>query len=451
MDAEFNVTTLASNVTNATSPATTSTQVMLITSTLRPLTEDEQYEILVRYNDAKAQLYVPVIIYMLLLTLVGTFGNVLVCCVYSCRLKKTSSHYFILTLAVLDLLTCVIGMPTEITDLRYPYMFYASAACKLLRFVESVTTMGSSIILISVAVDRFLRICKLGKQISVIAAKRICFSALFVGILLSWPACLIFGRSTQELEQGIYGVDCSTDDSMHNTHYPSMYYGFLGLLFIGCLIFFSIIYIQIGLKIWRQKKIGQKRNRDSGFSSVKGRKFSASSTKDSVGTETNGNHVPVDADNNKIEAAVDNGSDPISTDMSSDQMNTSYNSKKKCISDKRVSYVSSASSKADAPKKREIKITRTTVTLFAVTVAYIISYLPFLVVMVMRSIKKDLEDNLSPTEEVVFKFCTKSYFINNAINPIIYSYLNMNFRKDAKGMIRRLARACCCCRRSSAD
>lgn len=409
-----------------------------------PLSDDDLFETLVRYNDAKATLYIPVIVYMIVLTVVGTFGNILVCCVYCCKPTKSSSHFFIMALAVLDLLTCIIGMPTEITDLRYPYMFYASAACKLLRFVESVTTIGSSMILISVAVDRYLRICKLGKMISVKASKKICVVAMFVGVALSWPACLIFGRATEELEPGVWGVDCSTDDSMHGTLWPPIYYGFLGLLFICCLIFFSVIYIQIGLQIWRQKraKIGQKSNRESEISSKSARTFSSSSAHESSD--------PVEEV--KGGAPDDNGSDPISTDMSSEQMNDSY-SKKKCIKnnnkERKFSSISSASVKSSAPTKRKIKVTRTTVVLFAVTVAYVISYLPFLILMVIRSIKKDFEDNLTPTQEVVFKFCVKSYFINNAINPIIYSFLNINFRKDAKKMIMRIFGACCCCRRHS--
>lgn len=432
------------NSSSTTAPGTPVGVAQVTTQSINTTTmgEDEMFEILVRYNDEKATLYIPVIVYMIILTIVGTLGNVLVCCVYCCKPTKSSSHFFIMALAVLDLLTCVIGMPTEITDLRYPYMFYASAACKLLRFVESVTTIGSSMILISVAVDRYLRICKLGKMISVKASKRICIVAMIVGVALSWPACFIFGRATEELEPGIWGVDCSTDDSMHGTLWPPLYYGFLGLLFICCLVFFSVIYIQIGLQIWRQKraKIGQKSNRESEVSTKSGRTFSSSSTRDSSD--------PVE----EVKGETPEGSDPISTDMSSEQMNESY-SKKKCIKnnnkDRKFSSVSSGSMKSNTPTKRKIKVTRTTVVLFAVTVAYVISYLPFLVIMVFRSIKKDFEDNLTPTQEVVFKFCVKSYFINNAINPIIYSFLNINFRKDAKKMIMRIFGACCCCRRHS--
>lgn len=420
----------------------TTTTVLPNTTTL---SEDAIFQILVQYNDEKATLYIPVIVYMIILTVVGTTGNILVCCVYCCKPTKTSSHFFIMALAVLDLLTCVIGMPTEITDLRFPYMFYASAACKLLRFVESVTTIGSSTILISVAVDRYLRICKLGRMISVQDSKRICVFAMFVGVALSWPACFIFGKATEELEPGIWGVDCSTQDSMHGTIYPPIYYGFLGILFICCLVFFSIIYINIGLQIWRQKraKIGEKSNRDSAVSTKSGRTFSNSSTRDTTDA----------AEEAKVEHHADNGSDPISTDMSSEQMNESY-LKKKCIKDKKArkcSCISSGSMKSNTPKKRKIKVTRTTVVLFAVTVAYVISYLPFLILMVIRSVKKDFEDNLTPMQEVLFKFCVKSYFINNAINPIIYSFFNINFRKDAKKMILRIFGSCCCCRRHNDD
>jgi hypothetical protein len=69
-----------------------------------------------------------------------------------------------------------------------------------------------------------------------------------------------------------------------------------------------------------------------------------------------------------------------------------------------------------------IKVTRTTTIFVVVTVVFILSYLPFPIVMVARNIKKDLEKILSPTAEVFYKFCLKSYFINNAINPVIYSF-----------------------------
>lgn len=418
------------------SPAFSDSMMSLVTPKLRhsnsSLTPEEQFRMLVEFNDAKAALYIPVIAYMLILTIVGTFGNILVCCVYCTKATKTASTFFILALATLDLLTCLIGMPTEITDLRYPYMFKATAACKMLRFTESVTTIGSSVVLIAVAIDRYRRICKLGRMISVACAKRISIVAMMLGVLLSWPAVFIFGRSTTFLHPEIPpGVDCSTDDSMRKTHYPSMYYGFLGLLFICCTVFFSITYCSVGLQIWRQKraKIGQNcNNRDT-----KGRTFSNSSTKEDQSTVS-------------AETPPEVASDHVSTDMSSEQMAISK-AKRKQMKERRMSATSFSSANLKAAKKRTIKVTRNTVVLFAVTVAYVVSFLPFLIIMVARSVKKDLEDNLTPAEEVAFKFATKSYFINNAINPLIYSFLNLNFRKDARNLLLRIMNACVCWRK----
>ncbi|CAC5415063.1 unnamed protein product [Mytilus coruscus] len=244
---------------------------------------------LVRLNDEKALFYLPVIIYMLILMFVGTFGNILVCCVYLSKQTKTSSHYFILALAMLDLLTCLVGMPTEVADLRYPYMFYAPAAC---------------------------------------------------------------------------------------------------------------------LVIWKRKRtrIGEK--------------------------------LP-DTPTSKERPSSDGVSnDPISTEMSSGNDGS-------WESERRKSTISARNFKKQS-SKNQIKVTRTTVVLFAVTVAYVISFLPFLIVMVLRSTKKDFEESLSSAGEMLYKFCSKSYFINNAINPCIYSFLNINFRKDTKNLMKRILASCCC-------
>ena len=99
-------------------------------------------------NDEKAWLYLPVIVFLAVLVLVGSLGNALVLCVYWRKAYKASSHYFILSLAALDLFTCLVGLPTEIADLRFPYMFNLPIACKLLRFTHSSTIIASSIILI---------------------------------------------------------------------------------------------------------------------------------------------------------------------------------------------------------------------------------------------------------------------------------------------------------------
>lgn len=342
-------------------------------------------------NDITALRFLPVIIYMSLLMLVGIFGNLMVLNVYLRKRLKCSSDYFILNLAFLDLLTCLIGVPVEIADLRDPYMFYAPAACKLLRTVESFSNMGSTLTLMAIAMDRYKRICKLGERFSNPKAKRLCIGAILIGALTCWPAGVVFGKKTVDV--GIPGAntaDCSTADEMRNTIYPLLYYGLVMLYFIICVIFVLFVYVRISIFI-RRGKSNQKKT-----------------------TKPTAQHAP----SLNLHSSND-GHTALSSVSGEEDVNNRQVIEKKAVD------ISQGGRLVNT-----IKVTRTTTIFVAVTAAFILSYLPFLVVMVTRNIKKNFEDILSPSAEVFYKFCLKSYFINNAINPVIYSFLNRNFRAD---------------------
>ena len=91
-----------------------------------------------------------------------------------------------------------------------------------------------------------------------------------------------------------------------------------------------------------------------------------------------------------------------------------------------------------------LHVSRTTVVLFAVTVAFVLSFFPALAVMVVRTVVKDFDRTQSMGSLVATKIFTKFNFINNAINPIIYSFLNINFRRQARKAVEKLL---CCLRR----
>lgn len=342
-------------------------------------------------NDRTALRFLPVIIYMSLLMLVGIFGNLMVLIVYLRKRLKCSSDYFILNLAFLDLLTCLIGVPVEIVDLRDPYMFYAPAACKLLRTVESFSNMGSTLTLMAIAMDRYKRICKLGERFSNQKAKRLCIGAILIGAITCWPAGVVFGKKTVDV--GIPGAntaDCSTADEMRSTIYPLLYYGLVMLYFIICVIFVLFVYVRISIFI-RRGKSNQKKT-----------------------TKPTAQHAP----SLNLHSSND-GHTALSSVSGEEDVNNRQVIEKKAVD------ISQGGRLVNT-----IKVTRTTTIFVAVTAAFILSYLPFLVVMVTRNIKKNFEDILSPSAEVFYKFCLKSYFINNAINPVIYSFLNRNFRAD---------------------
>ncbi|KAL8593029.1 hypothetical protein ACOMHN_017959 [Nucella lapillus] len=405
-------------------------------------------------NDEKAFLYLPVIVFLAVLVVAGTLGNTLVLAVYWRKPYKASSHYFILSLAALDLFSCLVGLPTEIADLRFPYMFDLPIACKLLRFTHSSTIIASSSILIQVAFDRYYRICRLGQQFSVRKAKVLCVLSILMGVLTSWPSCLLFGRKTLHLHvhpaaaryysrqphfapgdkvgrvalpqpRMLQASDCSTEDSMRGTLYPTIYYLFLFSLFFLTVAFFAILYIRIGVAIWKRKRktIGAK----------------VATKMNSHGSDQTSTEL-----SSEVEAAADHAHahahpHPLPhphppTPYLTGTLPRGSGKKREAEADMTQQI----------GKRRQIRVGKTTTVLFAVTLAYILSFLPYLVVMVLRSTITDFEGRLSAVGEVAYKFCVKSFFINNAINPLIYSFLNASFRADARKALTKMAHGCCC-------
>lgn len=363
--------------------------IMNLTGATNNVSDMEPEVLLQQLNDKTAIRFLPVIIYLVLLMIIGIFGNIMVSIVYLKKRTKSSSDYFILNLAFLDLLTCLIGVPVEIADLRYPYMFYAPAACKLLRTIESLSSMGSTLTLMAISVDRYKRICKLGERFSNQRARRLCIGAVLIGALTCWPAAVVFGKKSVDV--GIpeaNAVDCSTADEMRKTVYPLLYYGTVMLYFIVCVIFVTFVYVRISIFIRRGKSMQKREKGQTSMSPLPSVGLQQNSEEQTSGSSEQG-EIRIIKNNKK-------GGKMVNT----------------------------------------IKVTRTTTIFVVVTVVFILSYLPFLVVMVTRNIKKDFEEILSPTAEVFYKFCLKSYFINNAINPIIYSFLNKNFRLEVNKVFR---------------
>ncbi|XP_078315581.1 uncharacterized protein LOC144619991, partial [Crassostrea virginica] len=83
----------------------------------------------------------------------------------------------------------------------------------------------------------------------------------------------------------------------------------------------------------------------------------------------------------------------------------------------------------------DVKVTRTTTILAAITIAFILSYLPYLAAMVTSTAIPDLEYRITDLPRVIYKLATKSVFLNNALNPLIYSFLSPKFRSELRSLL----------------
>ena len=108
----------------------------------------------------------------------------------------------------------------------------------------------------------------------------------------------------------------------------------------------------------------------------------------------------------------------------------------------RLAFMSASSTLLKKKKKvldkRAIRIGKTTIMLFIVTIAYILCFSPFLGLASHRSILPERWSNLSQAGETAYHFFLRSYLANCAINPVIYSFFNRIFRKECTKFYRKL-------------
>lgn len=422
-----------------------STNVTVVVDTVTVLVQDIE-RVRWRLNQEKVLLLSPVIVYVVMAIVAGLIGNILVCYVYYFRLRRSPSRYFIVFLAVLDLLSCCVGSGSEITDLLQPFTFTATWSCKLLRFGLSFTIIAASFTLICVAFDRYYKVCKPLNGFPVRKVKFLCLLVILLSLLLASPAIAIFGLKTTKTEvQGVMGTECSTADHMRNTPLPIVYYVTLFLAFLILFACFSLLYIRIGIELFRRKKLTIGETLPAYMCEIKNGKTYKSETTPT--DELSGPSFPSEddsksyCDNPAREDSVISATPVklVGMEPTGATKNTENGTLKKI--QKRLFRQRSKMG------KMSIRTVRTTGIFFAVSVAFVISFLPYLIANILKFSKIAFHEFGSEAEEVVYNFCVRSFFISNFINPIIYSALNRNFRRECKKLFKRIARKLTkCCR-----
>ena len=88
--------------------------------------------LLIQLNNEMRICLIPAIIYLVVLMLVGSVGNLLVIYIFGWRLKSTTQNCLFMWLGVFDVISCVIGIPSEIVDISQYFLYEDAIACKVI-------------------------------------------------------------------------------------------------------------------------------------------------------------------------------------------------------------------------------------------------------------------------------------------------------------------------------
>lgn len=78
----------------------------------------------------------------------------------------------------------------------------------------------------------------------------------------------------------------------------------------------------------------------------------------------------------------------------------------------------------------------------SISIAFVVSFLPYLGLVTWRTLAKEHEVHLlSKAAYCTYQIFIRSFLISSALNPLIYGFLNTEFR----GFVKTICQKCCCC------
>ncbi|XP_038071194.1 D(2) dopamine receptor A-like [Patiria miniata] len=147
----------------------------------------------------------PLVIFHIIVGVVGLPGNALIVLVYGRKRQLMSPHVFILALAVADLMVCLFT-PVTVYHWYIRLNYTSDFLCRLVLTVTFVTVYNSCFLTSAIAVDRYQAICRPHRRwMTVRRAKITAVVCPFLAILISVPVFLSYDVEphAQESDTGV--------------------------------------------------------------------------------------------------------------------------------------------------------------------------------------------------------------------------------------------------------
>ncbi|CAC5395294.1 CCKAR [Mytilus coruscus] len=209
------------------------------------------------WNEQNTEYLTPNTVLLSIFLLIGLPGNLAITFVYQFRLnKKTDGRYFIVPLAWIDTAALLITGAFNLTQNSKSVMFSRFGACKLLTYLCYVLTCISLYLLIIIAIQRYLKICKpFGRQMNLVWKRRSISICALASAILFIPVLFYYGQvEIRNPKLGnVTGYQCNKlPGSTINLTLLRIYQGFGVVGSIGNVITVTVLYILVTKAIIRQ-------------------------------------------------------------------------------------------------------------------------------------------------------------------------------------------------------
>lgn len=398
-----------------------------------------------------------------ILSITGTAGNALVLCVFSRRKDRQVSTLFILSLAMVDFSTCLFVVPFTVYMESVDFRVDVDPVCKLYHFLITCNIPFSAMVMVAIAVDRYFCICHpwmnvvtvdaakgivvgLGATAIVLGGCVACMYGIYHQVLLCpYPPCnesagnsttpvlssaaavarwpCIAGQLRHDFDcEGCLGEGlpsnlsssyeelcvlslaktskCETTTLLLSTDFQYLYHKLHMSMYVVCFLAVSVLYLAIYRSVMKRRSRRRRRctlSTDTQHLAMSRSAANAETQAPQTTATLLGLQVIQSRPSTVKTAANSEGSGSSSSGLGLTRL-TSYDG----------NFVANL---------------KTAAMLFVVTLVFMLTFLPaWLMIM-----------ELVPFSTTLFYL----YFANSAANPLIYSFMNRNFRDSLQKLLRR--------------
>lgn len=381
----------------------------------RNLTADERSkEINIFFRDR----YMINTIFNAVFMVFGIIGNALVIYIYRTKLRKKrrGDRYYIIVLAIVDLLHCLFSSNLVFAKNSNPVLFPFDAPCKILLYATNVFFCMSLLLLVIICVHRYRKICKPFLPELTFRNKNIgIFIACLVSVMFNLPKLIYFKRKRVMIET-LDGYVCGSDMTMNGAIVFVVWMSNFWIAFsCAAVIVMSVLYILIGKVVYKQMRQFETKRKESERIRQQFEKSSPSTSED--------------------------GSTMLSMKVTEHHLNALYK-----VSNKSCTIESKKSNRTQRKRRSpsmvsslssQVRTHRMTVMFIIITIITIFSYIPTYIFIQFDSKDPTRWFRVSNTELQLFLFLRSLHAVGYIANPVIYAFYDTAFKTELAKIICR--------------
>ena len=359
-------------------------------------------------------LYMTIIVAILGIT--GFLGNLCVLIVYYFNYPRCNFRCFVITLAIIDIISCLTTIPGEIFAHRHWFNYPDNAIwfCKVKTYFNGFTVFVQAFNLFLIAVDRFRKTCHpLKWQIKPKRATQLSLISFLIASVFSTPASFLWGKQTANVTfqgRNVTIQMCEKDDNFKNTVYPSIFVNFIFFLpVVWFMISTGVLYALILQKMF----CGSIAKSEATFS------MEISTTATSFESNIQKNNLENKASN---AARVQ-----TEEEFYDSEENTPRLSRKHQLH---------SILREINPRKRHLsskaRMQTKTLIMFILTVVFFVTTMTYFAILSLVAAKDQMFVLEAEDKSGVLFLFWRLYFINHVINPVIYCFLDHRFIQALK-------------------